>query len=87
MKNQNPLTWFTPVLYYLVGLAGGFLGNGCWSWEGWDNRMSRKKIGGEDLHDPLELRAERKGRLCQALCYRVWGNETWGLDTVKRRKM
>lgn len=62
MKNQDSLTWFTGVLSSLVALASGFLGNACWSWEGWDNRMSREKIGGEDLHDPLELGAERKGR-------------------------
>lgn len=49
--------------------------------------MSRKKIGGEDLHDALELGAERKGRSHLAFCYRVWGNETWGLDTEERRKM
>lgn len=73
MKNKNSLACFTAVLYSLVGLACGFLGNACWSWEGWDNRMSRKKIGGEDLHDALELGAERKGRSHQAFCYRAWG--------------
>lgn len=71
MKNQNSLTWFTGVLYPLVGLTSEFLGSSCWSWEGWGNKMSREKIGREDLHDPLELGAERKGRSRQAFCYRV----------------
>lgn len=49
--------------------------------------MNREKIGGEDLHDTLELGAERKGGSRQVFCYRVWGNETWGLDMEERRKM
>lgn len=42
------------------------------------------KVGG-DLHDPLEMRAERKGRPQQVVSYRV-GGKTGGSDFYKGRK-
>lgn len=44
-----------------------------------------RKIGGEDLHDPLEMGAERKGRPQQVVYYRA-GGELGPLDLEESRE-
>ena len=44
-----------------------------------------KKVGGEDLSDPLEMGAKRKGMLLQVVCYRG-KDEAGGLSLEERRK-
>lgn len=53
----------------------------------WSGTMAwlERKIGGEDLHDPLEMGAERKGRPQQVVYYRA-GGEPGPLDLEESRE-
>lgn len=51
---------------------------------GWDSRISRENVGGENLHDPLEMEAERSGATAESLL-KSWG-ETGRLDLEEPRK-
>lgn len=44
-----------------------------------------KKMGGEDLSDPLEMQTERRGSLEHTVGYRV-GSETGTLDLEERKE-
>ena len=68
-------------------VACGFPGNTCWcSWLGWWNRWGKWRLEEKVcLYDPLEIGAERKGRLKQVVCY--WAeDEPTGLNLEKKRK-
>lgn len=54
-------------------LSGSFLRNACWNRRAEMIELVRKKGGGEDLGEPLEKEAERRGKPWQVVGCRTWG--------------
>lgn len=76
---------FAVIVIVLAGLASRFQRHFCWS-KGLEQREICGKEGkGQDLSDPLEMRAIRKKSLHQMVCC-IAMDETEGLDLEERKE-